>query len=136
MEKKQKSDSEVLVPEVRKVKISGEEFVVNPYSVKDVIHFTRDLIEGLNVIKKQYLSLEFKPEDVLQYLPVVLDEAPRLFGLLATAIGKDQAWLEEQKDLAGVSQLFLAITEINDFGTIISNFRAGWSKLKSQTVTA
>ena len=134
MEKK--LDLEVLVPTVRRVAISNQEFVVRPFSVKDVVHFTRDLVEGLSAIKKQYPSLEFKPEEVLQYLPMVLDEAPRLFGLLASAIDKDKEWLENQSDLVGVSKLFVIVAEINDFGTIISNFRAGWGKLKSQTVRA
>ena len=131
---KQKSDSEVLVPQRQVVTISGKKFEVRPFTVKDIIHFTRDLVEGLSAIKAKYPSLEFKSEDMLQYLPLVLDEAPRLFGLLAAAIDKDREWLEKQEDLPGVSKLFAIVAEINDFGTIISNFKAGWSKLKSQVV--
>lgn len=131
---KQKSDSEVLVPPRQVVIISGKKFEVRPFTVKDIIHFTRDLVEGLSAIKAKYPSLEFKSEDMLQYLPLVLDEAPRLFGLLAAAIDKDREWLEKQEDLPGVSKLFAIVAEINDFGTIISNFKAGWSKLKSQVV--
>lgn len=130
----QKTDSEVLVPAVRKVVINGEELVVRPFSVKDVIHFTRDLVEGLSAIKAKYPSLEFKTEDALQYLPLVLDEAPRLFGLLAAAVNKDGPWLEDQSDLVGVSKLFAIVAEINDFGAIVSNFKAGWSRLQSQMV--
>lgn len=131
---KQKSDSEVLVPQRQVVIISGKKFEVRPFTVRDIIHFTRDLVEGLSAIKTKYPSLEFKNEDMLQYLPLVLDEAPRLFGLLAAAVDKDREWLEKQEDLPGVSKLFAIVAEINDFGTIISNFKAGWSKLKKQVV--
>lgn len=131
-----KKDSEILVPKLQVVTIGGEQFEVKPFSVKDVIHFTRELVEGLGAIKKQYPSLDFKPEDILQYLPAVLDEVPRLLGLLAMSIGKDQAWLESQSDLVGVSKLFSIVAEINDFGTIISNFKEGWSKLQKQTIRA
>lgn len=130
------SNAEVLIPEYKKVKISGQTFEVKPFSVKDVMYFTRDLIGGLSAIKEKYPNLDFKPEDVFQYMPLVLDEAPRLFGLLARSIGKDGDWIQEQNDLAGVSELFRIVTEINDFGTIISNFKAGWSKLQAQTVRA
>lgn len=132
MEKK--TDSEVLVPLKREVTISGISLEVRPFTVKDIIHFTRDLVEGLSAIKAKYPSLEFKTEDMLQYLPLVLDEAPRLFGLLAASVDKDREWLENQADLVGVSKLFAIVAEINDFGVIISNFKAGWSKLKSQVV--
>jgi hypothetical protein len=131
---KEKTPSEILVPPRQTVTISGDKFEVRPFTVKDIIHFTRDLVEGLSAIKSKYPSLEFKAEDTLQYLPLVLDEAPRLFGLLAAAINKDREWLEKQEDLPGVSKLFAIVAEINDFGTIISNFKAGWSKLKSQVV--
>ena len=131
---KQKSDSGVLVPQRQVVMISGKKFEVRPFTVRDIIHFTRDLVEGLSAIKAKYPSLEFKNEDMLQYLPLVLDEAPRLFGLLAAAVDKDREWLEKQEDLPGVSKLFAIVAEINDFGTIISNFKAGWSKLKKQVV--
>jgi len=136
MEKGKRTDSEILVPQFRTVKISGKQFEVKPFSVKDIIFFTRDLIEGLSKIKEKYPSLEFKQEDLLVYFPLVVDEAPRLFGLLARAIGQEREWLEEQTDLVGVSELFTIVTEINDFGQIISNFQRGWSKLKSQTIRA
>lgn len=131
---KQKQDSEVLVPEIQRVTISSVEYEVRPFSVKDIIHFTRELVEGLSAIKAKYPSLEFKTEDALQYLPLLLDEAPRLFSLLARAINKDGEWIQEQNDLVGISKLFAIVAEINDFGAIISNFRQGWSKLKSQVV--
>ncbi len=129
-----KSDSEVLVPVEQKVNIGGEEFVVKPFSVKDIIFFTRDLVDGLQAIKAKYPSMEFSKEDVFKYMPLVLDEAPRLFGLLARSVGKDCEWLENQHDLVGVSKLFAIVAEINDFGSIVSNFKAGWSKLKEQVV--
>lgn len=130
---KEKSASDVLVPEKKKIKIGQEEFEVRPYSVKDIIHFTRDLFEGLSAIKSKYPSLEFKNEDMLQYFPLLLDEAPRLINLMALAIDKDGEWLQKQ-NMSAFSELFLAITELNDFGMIISNFKAGWSKLKKQVV--
>jgi hypothetical protein len=131
-----KPDSEVLVPTEQTVIISGEKLVVKPFSVKDIIFFTRDLVDGLQVIKEKYPSMEFSNEDILKYMPLVLGEAPRLFGLLARAIDKEGEWLENQHDLVGVSKLFLKVVSINDFGAIISNFKAGWSKLKSQVVAA
>lgn len=134
--KKDASGTETLVPVEQKVKIGSEEFVVRPFSVKDVVFFTRDLFDGLKAIKDKYPSLDFKPEDTLTYMPALLDEAPRLFGLLARSIDKNAEWLQNQRDLVGVSKLFAIVAEINDFGTIISNFRAGWSKLKSQTIRA
>jgi hypothetical protein len=132
----EKSDSEVLVPVEHKVEIGGKKFVVNPFSVKDIISFTRDLIDGLAAIKEKYPAMEFKSEDAFKYFPAILDEAPRLFGLLARSIGKDKDWLESQTDLVGVSKLFAIVAEINDFGMIISNFQEGWSKLKHQTIRA
>lgn len=129
-----KSESEVLIPQYKTVKIAGVTYEVKPFSVKDVVFFTRDLIEGLSTIKQKYPSLEFKQEEVLVYLPILLDEIPRIIGLIARSIGKDQEWLEAQNDLAGVSELFKIVTEINDFGTIISNFKNGWNKLQQQTI--
>ena len=131
---KEKSDSEVLVPQYKTVKIGGETFQVKPFSVKDIIYFTRDLIEGLKAIKEKYPSMQFEKDDVFQFMPLVIDEAPRLIGLVARAIGKDGVWLEYQTDLVGVSELFAIVAEINDFGKIIANFKAGWSKLKAQVI--
>jgi len=128
-----KQDSELLVPLRKTVTIGREELEVRPFSVKDIIHFTRDLVEGLSAIKAKYPSLEFKNEDMLQYFPLLLDEAPRLINLMALAIDKDGEWLQAQ-NMSAFSALFLAIAELNDFGTIISNFKAGWSNLKKQVV--
>ena len=128
------SDVDTMVPMEKTVTIGKETLKVRPYSVKDVIYFTRELMDGLRNIKTKYPSMEFKNEDILQYFPLVIDESPRLIGLLARAIGKEGKWLEEQTDLVGVSKLFTLVSEINDFGTIISNFRDGWSNLKKQTI--
>jgi hypothetical protein len=132
-----KSDVEVMVPKTKRVKISGKEYDVRPFNMKDVIHFTRDLFEGFSKIQSKYPSLNFdtkNPAEMLKFMPLLLDEAPRLFGLFARAIEKDGTWLENQSDIGGVSELFLAITEINDFGIIISNFKAGWSNLQKMKV--
>lgn len=131
-----KSSAEIMVPSEKKIKIYGQEFTVKPFSLKDVIFFSRDLMDGLLQIQKKHPDMKFEPQDAVQFIPALLDEAPRLVGLFARAIGKDGPWLEECHDLVGVSALFLAITEINDFGAIFSNFRAGWSKLQNQTIKA
>jgi hypothetical protein len=131
-----KAASEVLVPSEKKIKINGENLVVKPFSVKDLIFFARDIMDGMAEVKKKYPTLSFGPEDILQYFPALLDEAPRLFNLLARAVQKEGSWLESSTDLVGVSALFVVIAEINDFGTIISNFRTGWSKLQNQTIKA
>ena len=102
--------------------------------MKDIVYFTRDLFEGLAAIKVKYPSLEFNRDDVVKYVPLLLDEAPRLFGLIARSIDKDGEWIEKQNDLVGVSKLFAIVAELNDFGAIISNFKEGWSKLKAQVV--
>jgi hypothetical protein len=129
-------DVNVLVPIERSVKIGNEMLTVKPFSIRDVVYFTREIVEGLNAVKVKYPAMDFKKEDVLHYAPLVLDEVPRLFNLLARAIGKDGEWLQNQTDLVGVSNLFAVITEINDFGTILSNFRNGWSNLAKQTIRA
>ena len=131
-----KSEMEVVVPAISEVEIGGVKYTVKPFSIKDVVYFTRDLFEGLGSLRKKYPEIgnDANKTTLVQYIPALLDEAPRLFGLFARAVGKDGAWLEEQTDLVGVSKLFLIVVDINDFGAIISNFRQGWSKLKTQMI--
>ena len=136
MEKKPKSETEKLVPVEREVKIAGEVYKVRPFSVKDIVFFTRDLFEGLAALKAKYPDLGSANDKttMIEYIPALLDESPRLFGLMARAVDKDREWLESCTDLVGVSELFANIVEINDFGAIISNFKRGWSKLKTQVI--
>ncbi len=132
----EKTNSEVLVPQYKTVIIAGTKYEVKPYAIKDIMHFSRDLVEALVHFKEKYPTLAFKEEDFLLFMPIMLDEAPRLFEMMARSIGKDGTWIQEQHDLAGISELFSIIAEINDFGVIISNFKAGWSKLQKQTIRA
>jgi hypothetical protein len=132
----EKNDSKILVPARREVTIDGKKYEVHPFSIKEVIHFTRDIAGAFAKLQEKYPGLEISPDKAFEFLPILLDEAPRLIHLMAMSINKDGDWLSEQKDLSGASELFLAITELNDFGRIVSNFQLGWSKLKNQTIKA
>ena len=131
-EKSKKSSLEVLVPKEKEIVIGGEVFVVKPYKVKDLVFFSREIQDAFVSIKKKQPDLQFKETETAVFLPLLFGESERLIGLFARAIGKEKVWLEESADVAGFSALFEAITEVNDFGTIISNFVRGWSQLKSQ----
>lgn len=131
-----KTETEVLVPRIRKINIAGQPFEIHQYSARDLITFSRELIGGLAKLKEKYPSLEFKQEDMLIYMPLLLDEIPRLFDLIALTLRPEKTgdWLQEQTDLVGVSDLFASVCEMNDFGAVISNFRRGWDMLKKQTI--
>ncbi len=128
----EKSSTDVLVPKEKEVKIGGEVYIVKPFKVKDLIYFSREIQEAFISIKKKNPNLQFKEADAAVFLPLLLSEAERLIGLFARAIGKERIWLEDQADMVGFSALFQAVTEVNDFGAIISNFMQGWSLLKTQ----
>lgn len=127
-----KSSIDVLVPKEKAIVIGGETYVVKPFKVKDLVYFSREIQEAFVSMKKKNPNLKFKENEGLILLPLLLSEAERLLGLFARAIGKDRNWLEEQVDVVGFSALFQAVTEVNDFGVIISNFMQGWSRLKTQ----
>lgn len=127
-----KSSIEVLVPKEKAINIGGEVFIVKPFKVKDLVYFSREIQEAFVSIRKKNPKLEFKEAEASVFLPLLLSEAERLIGLFARAIGKERIWLEEQADVVGFSSLFQAVTEVNDFGSIISNFMQGWSRLKTQ----
>ena len=130
------SDSEVVIPKTAVVCIEGVKYEVKPYCVKDLIKFGRELVEGLKVIQTKFPGEDLGKLNMITLLPVLLDEVPMLAGFIALSIDKDSEWLSNSRDLVGVSNLFNRICELNNFGAIIANFLAGWSKLKSQTITA
>lgn len=132
----EKTDLEKVVPLEKEIKLSGEKYIVGAYSIREIIKFSRVFLDVAVVVQKKYPSLEFKAEDFSKFLPLMLDEVPKLIDLFAIAIGKEGEWLGNQKDLAGFSALFLAVCEVNDFGVIISNFQKGWKILKAQKITA
>ncbi len=129
-------DVKIIVPEEKEITLVGVKYKVGPYAIIDVIKFSRTLIDVAANIQKNYPSMEFKKEEMARYLPVLLAEVPKLIDLIAIAIDKEGEWLGKQKDLAGFSELFLAICEVNDFGAIISNFQKGWKILQTQKVRA
>ena len=127
-----KSSMEILIPKEKEITIGGEIFVVKPFKVKDLVFFSRELQAAFVSIKKKNPNLKFKANEAAAIIPLLMSEAERLIGLLARAVGKEKIWLEESADMVGFSALFQAVTEVNDFGTIISNFMKGWSQLKTQ----
>ena len=102
------------------------------WPVKDLVFFSRELQAAFVSIKKNNPDLKFKESEAAAIIPMLLSEGERLIGLLARAIGKEKIWLEESADIVGFSALFQAVTEVNDFAAIISNFMKGWSQLKTQ----
>ena len=133
MEKEEKkSDMTVLVPKEKEVVIGGEVYVVKPFKVKDLVFFSREIQAAIVAIKEKNPNLKFKESEMAAIIPLLMQEAERLIGLLARAVGKEKIWLEEQADIVGFSALFQAVTEVNDFGAIISNFMLGWGHLKNQ----
>lgn len=134
MTEESKLDIDKMVVRERKVTITGESFIVKPFTVRDLIFFSRELVEAAKVVNDAYPNLDFKKTNPLKYLPLLIDEVPRLIGLMARSIGKDEEWLSSQTDLTGFSELFTAICELNDFGVVIANFQRGWSVLQSQKI--
>lgn len=127
-----KSDMQVLVPKEKEITIGGEVYVVKPFKVKDLVFFSREIQAAIIAIREKNPDLKFKESEMASIIPLLMQEAERLIGLLARAIGKEKIWLEEQVDVVGFSALFQAVTEVNDFGAIISNFMQGWGHLKNQ----
>ena len=128
------SSVDSLVPKEKPVTLCGVSYIVKPYKLKDLVFFSREITDALGEIKRKNPTMEFKESNAMNLLPLFLEEAERLVGLMGRAVNKDKAWMEENLEMVDFSELFLAITEVNNFGKMISNFIMGWSHLKKQKV--
>ena len=139
-EKDKSTDAEIFVPETRMVVIGGRDFQIDKFTLEQWIKITRELTTFGSAlflaVKKDRpdLSLDnlekIKMEEVLPY---VWTELHRIVPILAMALeGVDSTWLKKQHDMEGISSLFKAICELNNFKVIFANFTGAFQTLVAQ----
>lgn len=140
MDKEEKpSDASVFVPETRTITIGEKEFVVSKFTLEQWIKVARELTAFASsifiAIRKERPDTsiaELKKIKVEEILPYVWTELHRVVPVLAMAIDEKSEWLKKQDDMEGISALFKAICELNNFKVIFANFTGAFQTLVAQ----
>ncbi|MBA7696213.1 hypothetical protein ES703_104856 [subsurface metagenome] len=119
--------SDEMVDVVREITIGGENLSVRPFSVGDLVRFSRDLAKAAGRIVKAYgeAGLDITKTTKEDLFPFIFNELDTVVGFMACAVDKDRDWLLACRDMAGFSVLFKNICELNDFKAVIANFTEG-----------
>ena len=114
---------DILCPPERQIKILGKPITLRPLSLKQTINLGR----VLGQIKTE-LQASLKDENqnpVLKILELAgTNKTREILDIFTNNEFKDVSNLEDKLSLIEISDLALALTEVNDFKQIMLNFRA------------
>ena len=114
---------DILCPPERQIKILGKTITVRPLSLKQTINLGRIL--GQIKTEVQASLKDEKQNPVLKILELAgTNKTREILDLFTHNEFKDIANLEDKLSLIELSNLALALTEVNDFKQIMLNFRA------------
>ncbi|MBQ2312603.1 MAG: hypothetical protein II183_00370 [Elusimicrobiaceae bacterium] len=114
---------DILCPHERQIKILGKTITLRPLSIKQTIILGRILGQ----IKTE-LEASLKDEKQNPFLKILelagTNKTREILDVFTNNEFKDIANLEDKLSLIELSNLALALTEVNDFKQIMLNFRA------------
>lgn len=122
-----KTDSEIFVPELKKVRLGDKEIEVGQMTIEQWVKITRQLV---GIAKKIIIKLTQDtggkidlnrvPYGVIA--PYVLEEIEVVIPIVVDCAKIEEDWLRQQTDMKGFTDLIKAIIEENDFKGVIGNF--------------
>ncbi len=114
---------DILCPSERQIKILGKTVTLRPLSIKQTINLGRILGQIKTEIQA---SLQDKKQNpVLKILELAgTNKTREILDIFTNNEFKDTPNLEDKLSLIELSNLALALTEVNDFKQIMLNFRA------------
>lgn len=114
---------DILCPPERQIKILGKSITLRPLSLKQTINLGRVL--GQIKTELQASLKEGKQNPVLKILELAgTNKTREILDIFTNNEFKDISNLEDKLSLIELSNLALALTEVNDFKQIMLNFRA------------
>jgi len=114
---------DILCPPKRQIKILGKTINIRPLSLKEVINLGRIL--GQIRTEIQASLKDGKENPALKILELAgTNKTREILDIFTHNEFKDIANLEDKLSLIELSNLALALTEVNDFKQIMLNFRA------------
>lgn len=114
---------DILCPQEREIKILGKTITIRPLSLKEAISLGRIL--GQIRTEVQASLKDGKQNPVLKILELAgTNKTREILDIFTHNEFKDISNLEDKLSLIELSNLALALTEVNDFKQIMLNFRA------------
>lgn len=114
---------DILCPPERQIKILGKTLILRPLSLKQTINLGRIL--GQIKTELQASLKDAKQNPVLKILELAgTNKTREILDIFTNNEFKDISNLEDKISLIELSNLALALTEVNDFKQIMLNFRA------------
>lgn len=113
---------DILCPPERQIKILGKTITLRPLSIKQTVNLGRIL--GQIKTEIQASLKDGKENPVLKILELAgTNKTREILDIFTNNEFKDIANLEDKLSLIELSNLALALTEVNDFKQIMLNFR-------------
>ena len=113
---------DILCPQEREIKILGKTITIRPLSLKEAISLGRIL--GQIRTEVQASLKDGKQNPVLKILELAgTNKTREILDIFTHNEFKDISNLEDKLSLIELSNLALALTEVNDFKQIMLNFR-------------
>ena len=122
-EKTKKTDEQIFYPEGIKVVISGEEFRIKPFVLKNrlaVLRIVGEVIKDYNFQQKE--MGELTQGDLINLVIEVAGE--RLINIYEIVLGKEKDWLNENITLKDEFSIIKAISEVNDISFLVQQAKA------------
>ena len=114
---------DILCPQEREIKILGKTINIRPLSLKEAINLGRIL--GQLKTEVQASLKDGKQNPVLKILELAgTNKTREILDIFTHNEFKDVSNLEDKLSLIELSNLALALTEVNDFKQIMLHFRA------------
>lgn len=114
---------DILCPAEKQIKILGKTITIRPLSIKQTINLGRIL--GQIKTELQASLKDEKHNPVLKILELAgTNKTREILDIFTNNEFKDTANLEDKLSLIELSNLALALTEVNDFKQIMLNFQA------------
>ena len=116
---------EVLLPKTKKIQFAGSEVEVKPLTLKQ-------LFSAFNILREKKAKLTLiagsDAEFVFNALEAAGDLAPQLMGVITGLEAEKMAAV----GLDDVSELVLAVAEVNNFSKVFANFQKAKELLKAK----
>ena len=129
-------DIKVFMPESKKIILAGKEYEIKKLGLRQTLKLMA-LVGSFQESVRKIIVKEFEKEGDKDFIKIVSnmtdEELPKLFSILLN--DDDIPAMRNIDDTVEISDLIVAITEVNDIEKIISNFMVAAEKVKKAMAT-
>jgi len=129
-------DIKVFMPESKKIILAGKEYEIKKLGLRQTLKLMA-LVGSFQESVRKIIVKEFENEGDKDFIKIVSnmtdEELPKLFSILLN--DDDIPAMRNIDDTVEISDLIVAITEVNDIEKIISNFMVAAEKVKKAMAT-